>query len=296
VNLLCAAARHSWPSPATPSSQPAAAAPDPHPRLIPSPSSHPRTPTLRILANPSNGLGGRRRRVEYGGARAWHRAARLASGWDLPLVYIVNLVEGHAWPSPAASKVDAACELRHPVVRCSAGVFLGLHCGREARDTAVCAPPLSPTADAPLQELAHRWAGRPWMRQWAPDLKAGLGASSTCRTSRQSLPANAAVQRDLVSIKVYIFSCFRSNRFLARYPISHQNGTNVTYLEQLAGRGALVGEQLNNLPNESRCCSYLRSGRPPARPRGWTARTSGMMSPLRKQLEGDVSASAMLSP
>jgi hypothetical protein len=152
VNLLCAAARHSWPSPATPSSQPAAAAPDPHPRLIPSPSSHPRTPTLRILANPSNGLGGRRRRVEYGGARAWPRAARLASGWDLPLVYIVNLVEGHAWPSPAASKVDAACELRHPAVRCSAGVFAGLHCGREATDTAVCAPPLSPTADAPLQE------------------------------------------------------------------------------------------------------------------------------------------------
>jgi hypothetical protein len=149
VNLYTAA-RRCWPSPAAPASHPDAAAPVPHPGLFPSPPPHPRAPTLRILANPSNGLGGRRHRVEYDGARAWHRVAWLASGWDLPLVYIVNLVEGHAWPSPAASKVDAACELRHPAVRCSAGVFAGLHCGSEATDTAVCAPPLSPTADAPL--------------------------------------------------------------------------------------------------------------------------------------------------
>jgi hypothetical protein len=35
--------------------------------------------------------------------------------------------------------------------------------------------------------------------------------------------------------KVNIFSCLRSNRFFARYPISHRNDTKVTYLEQLAG-------------------------------------------------------------
>jgi hypothetical protein len=82
--------------------------------------------------------------------------------------------------------------------------------------------------------------------------QAGLGAPLTCRSSRRNLTVNAPVQQDLVAIKVNFFSCLRLNKFLAHYPITHQNNTKVTKLEQLGGRGAL-GEQLAGTIEQSAC-------------------------------------------
>jgi hypothetical protein len=195
--------------------------------------------------------------VEDDGARP--HAARLAYGWDLLLLYIVNLVDGHAWLSPAASKVST--------VRCSAVVFAGSHGGREAVDTAVCAPPStrhiwrrlshpSGQAPPPTPHFRSTTLGREAM-------DAAVSAGSQGRAGRvldmQEL-ASKPPRQGLSSAghrrrQGQFFSCLRSSRFLARYPIPNRHDTKVTDLEQLAGMGAWV----NNLP-ASCSSSCLHSG------------------------------------